>query len=167
MANVTDTYYAAQGAFHGYGTQLMAGDGASPENFEALVEVVDFAFGTMETAVFERTHLRSPDAHKEKLLGLRDSGAFVAKCNWRPKHESQSNAGGGSGSFTAGGTLAFWRNRTTKNYKLVAADGSPATEIQFTGGITKYQIGAINLQGGTDLTIEITPLDGSWQGTLP
>lgn len=167
MADLTDTYYAAEGSFHGYGTQLMVGDGASPEGFDAVAEVNSITFGDMTTAVFERTHLRSPGAHKEKLAGLRDSGAFTMKCNWRPKHESQNNAGGGSGAFQAGGLLYMWINRLTKNFKIVCSDDSPATEVPFTGVITKFQPGTIGPEGGVDLSLEITPLNGAWHAELP
>lgn len=167
MADVTDTFYPAEGSFHGYGTQLLVGDDTSPENFEAVAEVREITFGDMTTAVFDRTHLRSPGAHHEKLAGLRDSGPFSLKLNYRPKHESQNNAGGGSGSFASGGLLYMWINRLTKNFKIVCSDDSPATEVPFTGVITKYQPGTLGPEGGIDLSVEITPLNGEWHSQLP
>ncbi len=167
MADLTDTFYPAEGSFHGYGTQLLVGDGASPEQFEAVAEVRQITFGDMTTAVFERTHLRSPEAHREKLAGLRDSGPFSMVLNYRPKHESQNNAGGGSGAFAAGGLLYMWINRLTKDFKIVCSDDSPATEVPFTGVITKYQPGTLGPDGGIDLTVEITPLNGAWHADLP
>jgi hypothetical protein len=112
----------------------------------------------MSTAVVEKTHLRSPEAHREKKLTLRDSGPFVLKGNWRPTHESQSNAGGGSGSFASGGLMAIWRQRLEKNYKIVLNDGSPGTEWPFRGGISKFQPGEITVDGKVMFTCEITPL---------
>lgn len=167
MADLTDTYYPAEGKFHGYGTQWMIGDGASPEEFEAVAEVVNIAPGKMSTAVFDRTHLRSPNAHREKLLALRDSEVFTMQLNYRPKHESQSYTGGGSGSFTSGGVLRHHVERLEKTHKIVLTDGSPATEFEFTGGITGYQVGAIGTEDGPNLTVEVTPLNGSWHSNLP
>lgn len=158
MANLTDTFYAAEGGFHGYGSQLLVGDGASPEGFEAIAEVSSITFGDMTTAVIDRTHLRSPEAHREKLAGLRDSGPFALSGNWRPKHESQSNAGGGAGSFVTGGLIALWRNRTETNFLLRLSDGSPATELPFRGVVTKFQPGEIGPDGKVDFSAEITPL---------
>lgn len=158
MADVTDTYYAAEGGFHGYGAQLLMGDGTSPEQFEAVAEVKSITFGDMTTAVLERTHLRSPEAHREKLAGLRDSGPFQLRCNWRPSHESQSNAGGGSGSFASGGLLAVWRNRTEKNWKLVIPFGSPEIELPFSGFVSKFQPGEIGPDSIGEVMVEITPL---------
>lgn len=158
MADVTNTFYAAEGGFHGYGSQLLVGNGASPETFEAIAEVSSIRFGDMTTQVLDRTHLRSPEAHREKLAGLRDSGPFALSGNWRPTHESQSNAGGGSGSFTTGGLIAMWRTRAERNFKLVLSDGSPGTELPFRGVVTKFQPGEIGPDGKVDFTAEVTPL---------
>jgi hypothetical protein len=158
MADVTNTYYAAEGKFHGYGAQLLVGDGTSPEQFEAIAEVSSITFGDMTTAVFTRTHLRSPEAHQEKLAGLRDSGPFSITGNWRPDHESQSNVGGGSGAFASGGLIALWRTRAEKNFLLRIPYGSPEIELPFAGVVTKFQPGEIGTDDGVSFTAEMTPL---------
>ena len=163
--DVTNTYYPSEG-FNGYGSQLMVGDGASPEVFEAIAFIDTITPGDMNTAVIDRTHLRSPEAHREKLLGLRDSGPFTLKGTWVPLHRSQSNVGGGTGAFASGGLLAIWRNRLTKNFKIVLSDGSPATEWPFTGGVTKFQPGEISGENKVDFTAEITPLQ-DFSASLP
>lgn len=154
--NVTDTYYASEG-FNGYGSQLMVGNGASPEVFEAVAFIDTITPGNMETAVIDRTHLRSPEAHREKLAGLRDSGPFAIKGTWVPGHRSQSNTGGGSGAFASGGLVSHWRDRQIRNYKIVLSDGSPATEWPFTGFVSKFQPGEISGDNKVDFTAEITP----------
>lgn len=155
--NVTDTYYAGE-AFVGYGSQLMVGDGASPEVFEAIADVEKITPGEMSTNVVEKTHLRSPAAHKEKLATIRDSGPFQIMGNWRPTHRSQSNAGGGSGAFGSGGLVALWIGRAEHNFKIVLADGSPATEWPFRGVVTKFQPGEIGVDSKVTFTAEITPV---------
>jgi hypothetical protein len=120
--DVTNQFYPSEG-INGYGTQLLVGDGASPEVFEAVAFLKTITPGDMSTAVYPRTHLRSPDAHHEKGLGLRDSGAFVAQGTWVPTHQSQSNAGGGTGPFADGGLIKIWRNREERNFKIVLANG--------------------------------------------
>lgn len=172
MSDLTGTFYAAQGSEHGYGSELLvgfaSGSPGSPEIFEAVAEVRTITFGDMTTAVFDRTHLRSPDAHREKAAALRDSGPFTLDCNWRPRHESQDNAGGGSGSFVGGGMLRKWRQRETLNFKIIKSEGAnPPLEIPFTGVITKYQPGPIGRDDGPNLTIEITPLNGAYHASLP
>jgi len=155
--NVTDTYYAGE-AFVGYGSQLMVGDGASPETFEAIADVESITFGDMTTAIVDKTHLRSPDGHREKIATIRDSGAFQIAGNWRPTHHSQSNAGGGSSAFASGGLVGLWRARTERNFKLVLADGSPGTEVPFRGVISKFQPGQVTVDGKVGFTAEVTPL---------
>jgi len=170
--NVTDTFYPAEGSQHGYGSQLLvgfaSGSPGSPEVFEAVAEVRTITFGDMTTAVYERTHLRSPAAHREKLMVLRDSGPFSMDCNWRPQHVSQSYTGGGSGAFTGGGMLRKWVDRKVLNFKLVLAQGEDAPlEIPFTGGVTKYQPGPVGREDGPNLTIEVTPLNGQYHTAFP
>lgn len=165
MADVTDTYYPSEG-FNGYGSQLMVGNGASPEVFEAIAFIDTITPGNMETAVIDRTHLRSPDAHREKLAGLRDSGPFAIKGTWVPGHQSQSNSGGGSGAFASGGLIALWRTRAVKNFKIVLSDGSPATEWPFRGFVSKFQPGEISGDNKVDFNAEITP-DQDFSADLP
>lgn len=157
MADVTNTFYEGQ-AFHGYGAQLLVGDGASPEGFDAIADVISITPGEMSTAVIEKTHLRSPEAHREKLAGLRDSGPFTIVCNWRPTHESHSNTGGGAGSFASGGLVYLWRTRAEKNWKILINDGSPDTEWPFSGFVSKFQPGEIGPDDKVTCTIEITPI---------
>jgi len=165
MGDVTDTYYEGE-AFHGYGSQLLVGDGGSPETFEAIADVLSITPGDMTTAVIQKTHLRSLEAHHEKLAGLRDSGPFTITGNWRPKHQSQSNAGGGSGAFASGGLIYLWRTRAERNFKIVLSDGSPATELPFRGVVTKFQPGEIGVDDKVSFTAEITPL-GDFSADLP
>lgn len=157
VTDATGQFYPSEG-INGYGTQLLVGDGASPEVFEAIAFLNTITPGDMNTAVYKRTHLRSPDAHEEKGLGMRDSGPFVAQGTWVPTNRSQSNAGGGSGPFAEGGLVAIWRSREARNFKIVLADGSPATEWPFRGGVTKFQPGSITGDKDIDFTVEITPL---------
>src|SRR5678809_1143848 len=155
MAEVTDTFYPGE-AFTGYGAQLKVGQGgSSPEDFVAIADAESITPGEMSTNVVEKTHLRSPEAHREKLAGLRDSGAFAISGNWRPTHGSQSNVGGDG--FTSGGLVALWRNRSERNFQIVLADGSPGTVWPFRGVVTKFQPGEIVGEGKVGFTAEITP----------
>lgn len=167
MANVTDTFYAGD-AFHGYGTQFMVGDGASPEVFAAVADILTITPGEMSTAVIEKTHLRSPDAHREKLAGLRDSGPFTITGNWRPKHGSQNNAGnaGDGNAFATGGLISFWIDREERNFKIVCSDESPATEFPFRGFVSKFQPGEIGVDDKVNFTAEVTPIQ-DFSSSLP
>lgn len=159
MSNVTGTFYQGD-AIHGYGAEWLVGqDDGSPETFVAVADVEKITPGDMNTAIFEKTHLRSPGAHREKKAGLRDSGPFQMMCNWRPDHGSQSNAGGDG--FTSGGLLAIWRNREERNMQIKIYDTDGVTVIKtwpFRGVISKFQPGEIGVDGKIPLSVEVTPL---------
>lgn len=162
MADVTGTFYAGD-AIVGYGTQLMVGDGASPESFAAIADVMTITPGDISSAIIDKTHLRSPDGHREKTVGLTDSGPFTITGNWRPDHESQSYVGGGSGAFASGGLPKLLADKTERNFKIVLPD---ATEWPFRGIVSKFQPGQISGDERISFTAEITPLR-SYLSSLP
>lgn len=155
MANVTNTFYASDG-FVGYGSQLLVGQGGSPETFVAVAGVASIKPGKLTAAVVDKTHLRSIGRAREKAATLRDYEAFTITGQWNPSHGSQSNAGGDG--FTAGGLLAIHRSLEERNFKIVLSDGSPATEWPFRGVVTGFDVGEIGLDSICTFTAEITPL---------
>lgn len=170
MANRTDTFYALSGgagAIHGYGAQLMKHNGGSPGTYQAVAGVRRITPGAMQTADMDRTHLRSPDAHREHAPGLRDSGAFQLEVMYLPLDESQSYTGGGSGSFIGGGILADWTDRTEHDWKIVLfADGSPSIELPFNGYVSQYQPGEIGPDALIMATVSIQPTE-SFSASMP
>ena len=156
MADVTGTYYAASDdSIQGYGTQLEVGNGASPEVFEAIAAVTKITPGAMQTADIKTTHLRSPDAHEEHRAGIRDSSNFSVDCIWLPNSQSQSNAGGGSGAFSAGGVISMWRDRTNRNFRIVLPDGT--TMWPFRGYVSQFQPLEINNNDVIHATVGFMP----------
>lgn len=166
MSDRTDTFYPAEDAIHGYGAQLQVGDGQSPEAFESIAAVKTITPGEMATADMDRTHLRSPDAHKEHAPGMRDSGAFTCELIWLPTEQSQNNAGGGSGAFSSGGIIAMWRARTIHNFKIVLNNGSPALEWPFRGYVSRFQPGQIGEDSEIMATAEFRPTQ-AYDADLP
>lgn len=168
MADRTDTFYAAEDAIHGYGAQLQVGDGSSPEVFESIAGVVRITPGAMTTEDIDRTHLRSPDAHREHMPGIRDSGAFSVEMIWLPDEQSQSNVGGGSGAFSGGGTIALWRDRTIHNFRIVLfRPGSPAAVLwPFRGYVSQFQPGEIGVADKINATASFMPTE-AYDADLP
>ena len=169
MPDRTDTFYAAEDAISGYGSQLMVGDGSSPEQFEAIAGVVTITPGGMTTADINRTHLRSPDAHNEHMPGLRDSTAFTVEGIWLAEEQSQSNTGGGTGPFANGGLVAHWRDRQVRNYKIVMLKpaGSPAAiEWPFRGYVSQFQPGSITGNDKVNFTAGFMPTE-AYDADLP
>lgn len=156
LGDPTGLFYPSEG-FDGFGSQLEVGDGTSPENFEAVAFIATITPGAMVTDKVERTHLRSPAAHREWIAGLRNSEAFTIEGQWVPGHQSQSNAGGGSGAFASGGLVAMWIDRLQRNFRIVCSDGSPSTVWPFRGFVSKFQPGQIAGSTIVNFTAEITP----------
>jgi len=164
MADITDTYYEG-GAFIGYGAQFMVGqDDGSPETFAAVPDIESITPGDMTTGVVNKTHLRSPGRHHEKLGTIRDSGPIALAGNYRPTHGAHKQVGG-DGFDAAHSLLSLWRNVTQNNFKIVfpeeaSGDGSPVTaiELPLRGVVTRYQIGEMTLEGKVPFLCEITPL---------
>lgn len=163
MADVTGTTYEGE-AFIGYLTELLVGQGDSPETFVAVADVTIITPGDMTTGVLDKTHLRSPDRHREKLATLRDSGPFQIAGNYRPGHGSHTTAGGDG--FSADRSLvSLWRDVTEVNFiirlpgdAVSSPAASPSIDLAFRGVVTKYQIGALAVDQKVDFTAEITPL---------
>ena len=169
MADRTDTFYAvADSAIHGYGAQLEVGDGGGSETFQAIAAILSITPGDMSTADIDTTHLRSPDAHREHRAGIRDSGAFTVTGTWLPTDESQSNAGGGSGSFTDGGLIALWRGRQNHNFRIVLPDneGSPSIVWAFRGYVSQFQPGEIGVDDKINFTASFMPTE-AYDADLP
>lgn len=167
MADVTNQFYEGE-AFIGYGAQFMVGqDDGSPETFVAMPDVNRIVPGDMTTGVVDKTHLRSPGRHREKLATLRDSGEITVEANYRPGHGAHKQSGGDGFSATHS-VVSLWRNVTDANFLLLLPDasgmaGSPGSPdagegILIRGTVTKYQIGEIGLDGKVPVTIGITPL---------
>ena len=80
----TDLFYAGE-AFIGYGAQFLVGqDDGSPETFVAVPDIMSITPGDMNTGVVDKTHLRSPGRHREKLGTIRDSGPITLAGNSLP-----------------------------------------------------------------------------------
>lgn len=128
--DVTNQYYPGE-AVIGYGTQLLVRQGtAEPAVWAAIADVMEITPGDMTTEVTDVTHLRSPEAHREKKATLRDSGAFALSGNWRPRHGSQNNAGGDGHSI---GLVGLWRTRQEKDFKLQVPTETEGTTVALTG----------------------------------
>lgn len=170
--DVTDQFYAGE-AFIGYGAQFEVGqDDGSPESFVAVPDIESITPGDMTTGVVDKTHLRSPGRHREKLGTIRDSGPITLAGNYRPSHGAHKQTGGDGFSSTHS-LLSLWRNVTECNFRLVLPDaagltGSPgeAVVLPIRGTVTRYQIGQLTLDGKTPFTCEITPLQ-DYSGGLP
>lgn len=71
-------------AIDGYLTTFAIGDGASPEVFTALAEVVSITPPSDQLDIYEVTHLTSPNRTKEFRAGFSDPGECQVVINFIP-----------------------------------------------------------------------------------
>jgi hypothetical protein len=162
--DVTGQFYSGD-AFIGYGAEFLVGQGDSPETFVAVPDIESITPGDMTTGIVDVTHLRSPGRHREKLGTIRDSGPIVLAGNYRPDHGAHLQTGG-DGFDADHSLLSLWRNVTENNFEIVMPAAAGSTVLPIRGTVTRYQIGALTLDGKTPFTCEITPLR-DYSGGLP
>jgi uncharacterized protein YciI len=161
MADVTGEFYESE-AFIGYGAEFHVGQGDSPENFVAVPEVMSVSpIVSMTTGKVERTHLRSPNRHREWLATLSDSAPIVVSGNFRPAHGAHLLAGG-DGFGAAHNLQALRASALDNNFRIVlpeaaGEEGGEAIALPLVGFVSKYEIGELTNEGKVPFTLEITP----------
>ena len=113
----------------GFGVQFKTGDGASPEVFTAVAEVLSVGGPTINRDVIEATHTDSPDNYKEFLSGLTDGGEVTVTMNFLPGNTTQDESQGIMGDFLV---------QTLRNYQVVFPT-SPAVTWTFAAFITAFE----------------------------
>lgn len=124
------------------GTELKRGDGATPEVFTTVGEVVSFTGPGGSASVIDVTHLLS--TAREKRMGLPDEGQFTFEVNLIPSDTAQI------------GLRTDRAARTLRNFQLVLTDVATTT-LSFAAYVTGF-----SLSGGVDnvtkasVTLEIS-----------
>lgn len=157
MADRTGTFYNAEGGKIGYGAQVLIGNGASPETFEAIFGVRSITMGQTEVADTNRSHLRSPDSHHEHEPGMLDTSAITFTGIYKHDEDSLSAAGGGSGPFAAGGLPTLVPLRGIHNFIIRLPFGSPEPEVEVRGYLTGFSLNTIELENIIEYSCGIMP----------
>lgn len=113
----------------GYGTLLQFGDGASPEVWTTLAEVVDIAGPGMETAIVNAGHMESPEATMEYIAGMIQPGEVTVQCAHLPNNATQG---------ASSGVLKLWKDRTKRNWQIVWPV-SPAKKWRFKAIVRGFE----------------------------
>lgn len=91
----------------GTGILIKRGDGASPEAFTALAELVSLTPpGLSRNEIDVSNHNAGIE---EKLLGMLRQGQVKGKCNWLPTDPTQANTGTGIRADIIANVKANWR----------------------------------------------------------
>jgi predicted secreted protein len=118
----------------GLGIHLSRGDGAVPEVFTPIAELIDLTTPSMVRDQVEATHTDSPDGFREYIPGLKDGGEFSATVNFIPSDPTQGN--------NTGGALNDFINETTARNWRITFPGTPAVTWTFKATITGYEVTA-------------------------
>lgn len=113
-------------AFIGSLSQLKIGDGASPEVFTTLYEVVSIGDFGQENDLIDVTHLQS--IAKEYIYGLADGVEFAVVVNYNPTNATHVSA------------LAAQAAKTTKNFKFVLPAGGGGLTFSFSALIKGWSM---------------------------
>lgn len=118
------------------GAVIAVGDGASPEVFTAIGEVLTID-GPKESRPIIDTSTLSSSIRSGKV-GLRDGGTVAVTCHLDPATTAQDTV---YTHFTAA-------TGTEKNYRITLTDTSPAETITFAAVVQEY--------GGPEIAIDDT-----------
>lgn len=93
-----------------FGTQLLRGDGGTPEIFTAIANVTSISGPGLSRETIDVTAHDSPDGWMEFVGGLKDAGEVSADINYDPsKHDT---------------LVADFDDDEPRNYQLVFPDGT-------------------------------------------
>lgn len=79
----------------GMGSQLLRGDGASPENFVAIMGIKSINGPNMQRDTHDTTDMNQPDNYRRFIGGLVDAGEVSFDANWLPTEATQGQDDGG------------------------------------------------------------------------
>lgn len=136
----------ASSAFWAFGTQLQLGDGATPEAFTAIAELVDITPPTMSKDSIEVTNHSSTNKFREFIPGLKDGGSVSMKANWLPNNATHDESTG---------LMECFKDDVNHNWKLVLPDSLGT--ISFSGHVTAFNPETpLSAQGSLSCTIKLS-----------
>lgn len=133
-------------AFWSYGSKLQLGDGATPEVFATIAEVIDITPPPLSRDTIDVTNQDSANGWREKLPGFRDGGEVTFKCNWIPTNATQDQTTG---------ILSTFDDELVHNWKIILPDAT--TEVTFGGFLTGFEPDLpLEEQGQLSVTITVS-----------
>lgn len=120
-------------AHTGFGALLLKGDGASPENFVAVMGVKSMTGPNISRTTHDVTDMQSPSGWKEFIGGLVDGGEVQFDANLLPHNETQNQEDGG---FMAEFDKSSCSSRGNWRISFPECDGDPQGYMAFAGIVT-------------------------------
>lgn len=133
--------------YAGIGTQLQAGDGASPEAFTTIAQLGDISGPNLTAGVYDTTtHDNTLQGYRDFITGLKDGGEVTAKLFFDANLNSHKDSGSG--------LMALFNANTIKNYRLIPAGySSPQPKWSFSALVTKIGPFGYPVDGVQDATV--------------
>ncbi len=140
-------------AFWAYGSTLQLGDGATPEVFTSIAEIVELTPPQMSRDEIDVTSHSSSDGYREFIGGLRDGGEVPFKANWLPSNATHDGTTG---------VLAQFNSNSNKNWKIVLPNDT-GIDIRFVGFVKEFNPDLpIEEQGQLEGTIKVSGKPTLW-----
>ena len=132
-------------AWWAHGSQFKIGDGATPEVFTAVAEVLDISGPSITRDSIDVTSYESSNGWREKIAGLRDGDTITVQANWLPSNVTQDGSTGLWSQFN---------DNDTHNYQLVTPTAVGVT-VAFAGFLTGFPL-TLPLEEQGQVEFEIT-----------
>lgn len=129
-------------AHESQGVTLARGDGADPEVFTPVAEIISISGPSGSASVIDTSHLGS--TFVEKLMGLPDEGQITFECNFVGGDTAQE------------GLRTDRTSRTLRNFKITLTD-DPATTLSFSAYVLSLPLNiAVNDKITQSVTLEVS-----------
>ena len=113
----------------GHGALLKRGDGASPEVFTTISEVISISGPSLSRDVVEATNMSSTSGWREFIGGLKSGGEISFELNYDPADATVD---------ASGGLIDDIDSTSATNYQLIFPD-SGTTTWSFAGWLTSFE----------------------------
>jgi hypothetical protein len=111
----------------GYGTVLQRGDGATPENFNTVSEILTITPPEKKRDMKEATNMSSASATREYIAGLLDPGTVALDVNWAP------------GDAQHAGLLSDIDNGVLRNFKILLPPAVTSKVFSFAAFVDSFK----------------------------
>jgi predicted secreted protein len=133
-------------AFWAYGSLLQMGDGATPEVFTTIAEIIEVKPPNSSRDAIQVSSHGSSDGYHEYLPGMRDGGEIPVTANWLPTNATQDQTTG---------VLESFNDDSIHNWKWIAPD--TLVTCSFAGFLTAFEPDTpLTEQGKLSFTIKVT-----------
>ena len=137
----------ATSAVLGQGTLIQRGDGASPENFTTIAEVLSLQGPSLDSDQIDVTHQQSAARTRDYIQGLKDPGEVSFDLNYIPGNATQNATTGILNDYATG---------VSSNFRL-RFPVTPAVDWVFAGFVKSFQpSSSVDEQLKASIVIKVT-----------